>query len=97
MHPDARTRGAIPAQGVGGHPRRITVIGTGYVGLMTGATLAQLGHQVICLDVDDVKVDRLRRHRRVCRLKGNRFASSSSPSSATKGRGNDELRVRVRR
>jgi NADPH-dependent 2,4-dienoyl-CoA reductase/sulfur reductase-like enzyme len=44
MHPDARTRGAIPAQGVGGHPRRITVIGTGYVGLMTGATLAQLGH-----------------------------------------------------
>jgi UDPglucose 6-dehydrogenase len=41
--------------------RRIAVIGTGYVGLTTGACLASLGHQVVCADVDQAKVDRLRR------------------------------------
>src|SRR6266566_3837682 len=35
---------------------RVTVIGTGYVGLVTGACLAHLGHQVTCLDVDEAKV-----------------------------------------
>jgi UDPglucose 6-dehydrogenase len=40
--------------------RRIAVIGTGYVGLTTGACLASLGHQVVCADVDDAKVQRLR-------------------------------------
>ncbi|HVV13484.1 UDP-glucose/GDP-mannose dehydrogenase family protein [Amycolatopsis sp.] len=38
---------------------RIVVIGTGYVGLTTGACLAGLGHQVTCVDVDRVKVARL--------------------------------------
>jgi UDPglucose 6-dehydrogenase len=41
--------------------RRIAVIGTGYVGLTTGACLASLGHQVVCADVDAAKVERLRR------------------------------------
>ncbi|GAA1273021.1 UDP-glucose/GDP-mannose dehydrogenase family protein [Pseudonocardia aurantiaca] len=40
--------------------RRIAVIGTGYVGLTTGACLASLGHRVVCADVDEVKVERLR-------------------------------------
>src|SRR5579883_3359299 len=35
---------------------RIAVIGTGYVGLVTGACLAHLGHQVTCMDVDANKV-----------------------------------------
>lgn len=35
---------------------RITVAGTGYVGLVTGVCLASKGHQVICLDVDEEKV-----------------------------------------
>jgi UDPglucose 6-dehydrogenase len=39
--------------------RRIAVIGTGYVGLTTGACLASLGHSVVCADVDAAKVDRL--------------------------------------
>ncbi|MEJ2852515.1 MULTISPECIES: UDP-glucose dehydrogenase family protein [unclassified Saccharothrix] len=40
--------------------RRIAVVGTGYVGLTTGACLASLGHQVVCADVDVLKVSRLR-------------------------------------
>lgn len=39
--------------------RRIAVIGSGYVGLTTGACLASLGHRVVCADVDEAKVARL--------------------------------------
>lgn len=39
----------------------ITVVGTGYVGLTTGACLAHLGHEVRCVDVDAEKVERLTR------------------------------------
>jgi len=38
---------------------KITVIGTGYVGLVTGACLADVGNDVLCLDVDAAKVARL--------------------------------------
>jgi len=40
--------------------RRIAVVGSGYVGLTTGACLASLGHRVVCADVDGKKVERLR-------------------------------------
>lgn len=39
---------------------RVTIIGTGYVGLVTGACLAHLGHQVICMDTDEAKIRLLR-------------------------------------
>jgi UDPglucose 6-dehydrogenase len=39
--------------------RRIAVIGSGYVGLTTGACLASLGHHVVCADVDQSKIARL--------------------------------------
>ena len=39
--------------------RRIVVVGTGYVGLTTGACLASLGHRVVCSDLDAAKVARL--------------------------------------
>ena len=38
----------------------ITVIGTGYVGLVTGTCLADLGNQVICLDIDETKIETLK-------------------------------------
>jgi UDPglucose 6-dehydrogenase len=39
---------------------RLTIIGTGYVGLVTGACFAEVGHQVICVDNDATKVETLR-------------------------------------
>ncbi|WP_035054109.1 UDP-glucose dehydrogenase family protein [Andreprevotia chitinilytica] len=38
---------------------KITVIGTGYVGLVTGACLAEYGNDVVCLDLDAKKIDLL--------------------------------------
>src|SRR5580700_7548368 len=40
---------------------RVTVIGTGYVGAVTGACLSYLGHRVTCVDVDADKIARLQR------------------------------------
>ena len=34
----------------------ITVVGTGYVGLVTGTCLAETGNTVICVDIDEKKV-----------------------------------------
>jgi UDPglucose 6-dehydrogenase len=39
---------------------KLSMVGTGYVGLVTGVCLATTGNQVICLDVDPVKIERLR-------------------------------------
>ena len=38
----------------------IAVVGTGYVGLVTGTCLAQVGHNVTCVDIDKAKVERMR-------------------------------------
>lgn len=40
---------------------KISVIGTGYVGLVSGVCLAEKGHEVICVDVDPTKVDKINR------------------------------------
>jgi UDPglucose 6-dehydrogenase len=39
---------------------KVSIIGTGYVGLVTGACLADVGNHVMCLDVDERKIARLR-------------------------------------
>ncbi|MCE8038913.1 UDP-glucose/GDP-mannose dehydrogenase family protein [Halomonas sp. MCCC 1A11062] len=39
----------------------VTVFGTGYVGLVQGAVLADVGHHVVCVDVDAAKVERLKK------------------------------------
>jgi len=40
---------------------RISVIGTGYVGLVSGACFAEIGHDCLCVDIDASKVDRINR------------------------------------
>jgi UDPglucose 6-dehydrogenase/GDP-mannose 6-dehydrogenase len=40
---------------------KVSVIGTGYVGLVSGVCLAEKGHQVICVDIDDRKVKKINR------------------------------------
>ena len=39
--------------------KRITIIGTGYVGLVSGAGISDFGHQVRCVDIDKQKIDLL--------------------------------------
>lgn len=43
------------------NPQKITVVGTGYVGLVSGVCFAELGHEVVCVDKDPHKVKTLRR------------------------------------
>ena len=38
----------------------ITIVGTGYVGLVTGTTLAELGNTVYCVDIDEKKVENMK-------------------------------------
>src|SRR5215471_16713028 len=38
----------------------VVVVGTGYVGLVTGAVLSYIGHSVTCIDVDTEKVEQLK-------------------------------------
>ncbi len=40
---------------------KISIFGTGYVGLVTGACLAEVGNDVLCVDIDGNKVEALRR------------------------------------
>jgi UDPglucose 6-dehydrogenase len=40
---------------------RVAVIGTGYVGLVVGAGLSDSGNDVVCVDIDEAKIERLRR------------------------------------
>lgn len=39
---------------------KVTVFGSGYVGLVTGACLAEVGHEVICVDIDEHKINQLK-------------------------------------
>ena len=40
---------------------KVSIFGSGYVGLVTGACLAEVGNEVVCMDVDQEKIDKLNR------------------------------------
>ena len=52
--------GATSDIGMPANSMKVSIIGTGYVGLTTGVCLGFLGHKVICLDSDAAKIDALR-------------------------------------
>src|SRR4051812_27013204 len=74
---------------------RIAVVGSGYVGLVTSACLAELGHEVVCIDNDAAKVAALIRgeipiHEEhlpalLARHRGNRLRFSGSLAEAVGG------------
>src|SRR5260370_30518342 len=54
----------LAAEAFGGESRlHLTVIGCGYVGLVTGVCLAEAGHEVICSDIDSERIAQLQASR----------------------------------
>src|SRR5206468_10244470 len=54
-------RGYAACVAQGGSPRvKVAVVGTGYVGLVVGACLAETGNEVVCADVDAAKIKHLK-------------------------------------
>ncbi|HED53467.1 MAG TPA: UDP-glucose/GDP-mannose dehydrogenase family protein, partial [Phycisphaerales bacterium] len=41
---------------------KLTMVGTGYVGLVTGVCFAETGNEVMCLDVDESKIEKLKQN-----------------------------------
>ena len=39
---------------------KLSIIGTGYVGLVTGVCFAEKGHQVVCVDVDQGRIEKIK-------------------------------------
>ena len=50
------SRSGFTVQGLMGSFMKVSVVGTGYMGVVTGTCLAKLGNDVVCLDVDPAKI-----------------------------------------
>jgi len=74
---------------------KICVVGTGYVGLVSGTCLAEVGHEVVCVDLDAAKVERINRgeppihedglEALLKKNAGNRLTATTSLPQAMKG------------
>lgn len=53
----ARAASATGISNTSGKRMKVTIVGTGYVGLVTGACLAEIGNDVFCVDVDPRKIE----------------------------------------
>jgi UDPglucose 6-dehydrogenase len=60
----------------------IAVVGTGYVGLVTGTCFAETGNHVICVDIDAAKVERMRNGEVPIFEPGLDLSSSATPNKA---------------
>ena len=65
---------------------RIAIFGAGYVGLVTGACFAELGHEVVVRDVVPEKIERLRRGEVPIYEPGPRGADRAQPRAARRSR-----------
>ena len=72
----------------------VSIVGTGYVGLVTGACLAEKGHQVICVDIDQDKVDAINQARPPIYEKG--LAELVEKNASVKLRATTDVRQAVR-
>src|SRR5262245_33745062 len=59
--PSAKLRALFPLRPASYKHMRLTIFGSGYVGLVTGACFAEVGNNVLCVDVDQRKVEMLKR------------------------------------
>ena len=64
---------------------RVAMIGTGYVGLVSGACFADFGHEVVCVDKDEAKIRQLEAGRMpICR--SSKSTKASRPALAARPR-----------
>ena len=61
---------------------KITMIGAGYVGLVSGVCFADFGHDVVCLDKDESKIDALMQGLRSSNPASTNWSPATSPRAA---------------